>query len=75
MIRASYLKNKIKNEDAITHKNYGFKTTNGGGILKGMVILRTKIFNIEKLARFFIIEDGKFAYDVLIGLDLSLIHI
>ena len=67
MISTAFLK-RIKKEGIIS-KDFSFPTTSGGGVLKGMIILKTKIFNIEKLARFFVIDEDKFRYDALIGLD------
>lgn len=37
--------------------------------VKGLVYLETKIINIKKKTRFFVIEKENFRYDLLIGLD------
>lgn len=45
------------------------KTINGEKKTNGMVTLKIKIFNIEKYMDVFVVDNGSFKYDFLIGLD------
>lgn len=60
--------NKLKNKNVIS-KEYSFKPMSGEDKVKGLVYLETKIINIKKKTRFFVIEKENFRYDLLIGLD------
>ena len=45
------------------------KTINGEKKTKGMVSLKIKILNIEKIMDIYVIDNENFKYDFLIGLD------
>lgn len=45
------------------------KTINGAGKTKGMITLKVKIYNIEKIIKVFVVDSENFSYDFLVGLD------
>lgn len=60
---------KIKGENTENLQNISLKTINGAGKPKGMITLKVKIYNIEKMMKVFIVDSENFRYDFLIGLD------
>lgn len=70
LINAKLLKiqknpNKIANNIEIVN----LKTINGDEKSKGIVTLKIKIYNIEKVMDIFVVDNENFNYDFLIGLD------
>ena len=73
MITSTFL-HKLKANDIhfannVINKNYAYKTMSGEHNSCGIVFLRMKIFEIERISRFFVIDKDNFNYDVLLGLD------
>lgn len=60
---------KIKQEDMNDIQRVNLKTINGVKKTKGMVTLKIKIYNIEKIMNVFVVDNENFNYDFLIGLD------
>lgn len=56
-------------DDKIESVCDSFSTLNGTSKCNGRVKLRIKIGNIEKILEFFIIDENRFKYDMLLGLD------
>lgn len=67
MVNYNYIK-KIKKDINII-KSYSCKTVGGVKTLMGLVLLKAKIFSIEKKMWFFVVQDSDFTYDILLGLD------
>lgn len=61
---------KIQEKEKINEKQTAkLKTINGAKKTKGMVTLKIKIFNIERMMDVFVVDNENFHYDFLIGLD------
>lgn len=67
MISHDFLK-KLNKKMFESH-NLRFRTMSGEDKILGTVSLKTKIFNIQKEKRMFVIDRKDFKYDILIGLD------
>jgi hypothetical protein len=65
----SYKFFKKLNKEMFESHDLRFNTMSGGDKFLGTASLRTKIFNIEKMKRMFVMDRKNFKYDVLIGLD------
>lgn len=64
---------KKKNNKKITvPKDYTFRTMGGVEKQGGIVILKLKIFEIEKIILFFVVKQNMFRFDLLLGLDCIL---
>lgn len=61
---------RLKNEDTDNERVTHLSTINGVKKIKGMINIKIKIFNIEKLTNVFVIDKENFQYDFLIGLDM-----
>lgn len=68
LINAKLLRIQPK-ENTIDTQMVNLKTINGEKRTKGMVTLKIKIHNIEKIMDIFVIDNENFNYDFLVGLD------
>lgn len=68
LINAKLLKIKNRQDTSNTHP-VNLKTINGEKKTKGIITLKIKIYNIEKVMNIFVIDSENFHYDFLIGLD------
>lgn len=68
LINSKFL--KFKTEKQSNKKSARLLTINGAQKTKGMVTLKIKIFDIEKIVDIFVVNKDNFKYDFLIGLDM-----
>lgn len=60
----------IKNQKLVNIWKTKFETINGAKRTKGMISVKIKIFDIEKIMNVFVIDGDNIQYDFLIGLDM-----
>lgn len=68
MINKNFLA-KLNKNIINTNEKYTFRTISGANKQQGIVFLKLKIFDTQKLVRFFVIDQKHFRYDILLGLD------
>lgn len=68
LINAKFLKIK-KRQDTSHIQSVNLKAINGEKKTKGIITIKIKIENIERIMDIFVIDNENFYYDFLIGLD------